>query len=288
MVTLPDGWNTFDGGGSDPELCQEDNIPPIVITPSTPVVVLDCTNSVKSIPLEFSGGVAPFVYTTSEGFIEEVDLRNLILHIDNNVSLGGRVPVGVQLFNPCSLPAYVYRSRTASKTGGACQYEEFCDVHQYNCRDEFIGGLNIGISFNCNPAEEEAAIHLPFDPDTDLSDYTECIGVADLDKYPYTCFNLGAGAGLCSNPFPGHACPDPAPDLLATVYPEHGFCSDTPTLTDLGQSPHVVEGAICDTRHPNLKALGCSPCSLIAGQDILVDITDAVGNNSVFIVHVNP
>lgn len=301
-IVLPTGWNTFSGGGVEPDLCAEPQtcteppcgpIPPITIIPTTTVTALDCTNGVFDIPLQVTGGVPAFTWISSEGFLEIIDTRNVILHIDESVTLGGHVPIGVTLHNPCSLPAYVYRGKASFYNNSGCNHTNACDGHSvmFNCRGEFIGGVDLGIQTpTCSDAIESGLLGT-FDPDTDVMDYRNCLGVQDDSKYPLICFN---------NTFPA-SCPDLPPkncdgynDMpLATIYPTGGVCTDTPTMTDVGAAGsllagvHTGEGSICDVRHPDLKALGCSPCTLIGGQDILVDAEDAAGTHALLLVHVN-
>jgi len=303
-ITLPTGWNTFSGGGADPDLCGEPQdcanppcgeIPPMSIRPTGTPRELDCTHLVLSMDLEVDGGIAPFTWETTEGQIEVTGPRTATLHIDSDVDLTGRVFIGVQLKNPCFMPAFFIRGRSAFTNLGACDENFLCTGLSFNCKGENIGEISDAASDTCD-GFLETATRLPFDASTDFYDYTNCGVFPDAAAWPLICRDIPAESpqveDMCVTQAPVE-CQGTNP-LTWKIYNETGLCADTPGTGTNSSASHLVEymaddptrGSICDVRTPNLKAKGCSPCFLLKDSDIIVTATDVIGEQAVIDIHV--
>ena len=77
-VTLPDrdGWKDFEGGGSNPELCDQ-GIPPSLSVEGQ----LACLPGQTEVFLEVTGGVPPFTWASDLGVITPTGLRTATLSI---------------------------------------------------------------------------------------------------------------------------------------------------------------------------------------------------------------
>ncbi len=80
-VVLPSGWTNFQGGGSNPALCDQ-GIPPSISIPSG-ARSFNCTEEIFEILLEVLGGVPPFTWETTRGRIEVTGLRTSTVFLHN-------------------------------------------------------------------------------------------------------------------------------------------------------------------------------------------------------------
>jgi hypothetical protein len=291
-VILPSGWTGFQGGGADLELCGEEDcenppceIPPMVLNEGL-LIELSCVRAILEVQIAVAGGVPPFTFAASEGQIVVLSSRSILLKIDGLVDFSTtRILIDGTLYNPCALIAYVQRGRAKYWNGdsenSACGALENCFGIVWNCFGEPLSGTLDGGGFTCHDVEHLA------DPQFK---YSNCTPMLD-GGWPPLCeeFAQGDHSAHCALP------PCETGVFSLKNYPQLGVCTTPPTIdTETDAAPTVVaylrnhsdDLPACDTRLDDLKALGCSPCKLLQGTDILVTVTDARGVTLAAEIHI--
>jgi hypothetical protein len=275
-VSTPSGWADFEGGGSDPELCGDEDMSLDLSAE------LSCAGSVLETTGTVNGGVPPFTWTVSEGQLEVTSTRTMELRIDGQVDFGTlRIDYGAGEINPCSMIAYVQRGRGYLAIDCA---QPQCFGNVFNCYGESVGAL---------PGSQEIGDCHDIDADN-LADpqfnYVNC--GSGVSNWPILTDNY-------SSPF-SNACGVPQGEtglFPVKIYNSFATCATAPTDATEGStlSPntvsylrnHAAEISACDTRLDDLKDLGCSPCKLLVGTDIVITVTDARDVTLVREVHIS-
>lgn len=287
---------------------------------------LDCVNNIWILQVVIVGGVPPFIWTTSEGQIVVTGSRSAVVRIhgavtsifsnftgyptvafpnganclanvlDNSLQPGvptdpgydplKNYPADLTCLTWASIPwlsaSSIRLGKEALDKGIFLQCRHHCSFFRYDCYDRPSCGGDGTVG-------ENLFIIDPFD-----------CPFSEVDQLGNPYETPGKGLGPCYDatkvsfdfPYVWPLCNQSQP----MVPPE--CAKDMPCGSDLGFIGGIGPGTFAevyearggpkqDVRHPNLIKLGCSPCSLIQGTDIIVTATDENNLTAVIEIHVN-
>lgn len=321
-VILPSGEKDFSGGGSDPMLCGEpqdcDNPPcgdvsPLILGKSGD---FSCTEEALIVTVSVTGGVPPFTWATTNGLITVTAARTITLSIGSAIDKSRAVVIGGHPDCIGNFYAYIDRGIGIKSDDGvsACLLAQ-CALAFYNCFDELVrvdgfgstGEYTIGtendVGNPCKVWDDVDAVgntsFMGTIPNT--IDYSHCdrwptgYGAILCFYNPNTATNLPnpacSGVGGCGSPqgqferrsYSGGGC------VTITDDP-YGSPSNPAGFQELGFYLINHESAAinrCDVRHADLLEQGCAPCKLLTGVEIVVTVTDALGNSTTIVIPVS-
>ncbi len=274
-VSTPEGWKDFSGGGVDLDLCgqQECDTPPCppLVLAFDAGASLSCTDEVYETPITWTGGVGPFVIESTDGLVELTGTRagTLKIHIAAFPAFGSNAADSIP---SCGQAVYTRHGRKLYNSSGHPEFpcaNEGCALLAYNCQ---------GILINGAVGNDLAPCSVAFAQPIDTPGY---VGLS--------IWNDGAGCA-------------PGPDICRSVITEcdstllecavNSWTAYDGTITcapssnnDLGANGqgHLLAnpglGIVCDMRTALAKSKGCSPCDLLQHGEIVVTVTDALGNS---------
>lgn len=297
-IILPRGWKDFQGGAVDPSLCLGDQprIQPYEKDEDDNIITdLDCANGRHSLKLMALGLTAPIVWETSEGQIASTGELTAELRIASAVNLANFnpdgcpsttcQPVGESAINSVNAWAVLYQGKVYQ--GGVTPCEgAFCVGMVMNCFDDVVcpnAGNNPDTGFGCGDVGYQASGGCcpynghnldpnPYDPDSSPCACNDFRGVTA--EYPDVGYADGTNCAAQHSSLAYMGTNNAQPDSCAT-------------LRDLWVPAFKARGAKFDVRRAELKAQGCSPCSLIQGIDIVVTAMGANGDTMAIEIHVN-
>jgi hypothetical protein len=257
-----------------------------------------CSSGVFTVDVQYIGGVLPITWVTNIGKITPTGQRTATVKIHTAVgsplqSYQGYATVDSPTIHfTCedTLFGYAYvrlgKSLRDRGVGANCRYD--CNYANYDCFDRFHGGDAL-----CgDQAELDSVLDQPDCPFT--FEHNTGFGLQPYQTYSggvaSSCLNIGGCRDVSGIAYgwPGVAYITTAGSVClndAALCNPDGLQCDTLSIIE---SSYLSAGAeIQDTRHPNLLALGCSPCSLTVGLDVVITGVDAAGDAVVQDIHVN-
>lgn len=294
-ITLPTGWKDFDSTPLEADLCGEpqdcdnppcgDGTPPLTVEKVNLAEELVCDPHSGKLFLDMAigGGVPPFTISTSEGLIQHEEVRIFRVKIDAAVLTD--FDTGCEIVAAARLGREIWPQNFGDEH---CEDQWRCSYAHFNCFGDIFSSVEdlqdseFANDDPCSAIVDDILDHAPVDDPNNGLGLTNWDAMRDnwpLLCVPHFIWVADAQALDC-----GPAC-TPTPDGETLIKPVTCEGHDITNILEgdgvasNGQHHMLLNnvGTKVDLRTPASKALGCSPCVLLQGTDIIVTVTDAQG-----------